>query len=795
MRPIFPVIAAMVIVVTVFSATQGADGVTGMASVPVEGVVLLEGVPVAKAEVHADWLGVIPGTRRLTSKSLTVTTDDSGQFHFEGPPARFAVVLRVERGDAFSAGAIRVTGIERQKLEIAISSKNGARLSGRVIDSKGTPLRRARVVVRFREGWQNNSAFPGEIAVFLREGKLQTDSDGRFKTPAVPRDRSYRFLVDMAGHEAAISDWFRADDATHDLIVNRLINVVGTVRDRAGQPAAGAKVAYTTTNHRAEAIANGEGRFELRSVPETSGFLTIGHGDFRFHGEWLSSLISPIERILVRTSEPSTTVMKTRPLVPREERLKLARRVLDPLADRLLNPQRAGENESAERQVPFRRGREQQLLQLAQAMAKAEPQFVLDYLDKHPALSEGADTIRVQVANELRYRNVERTRDLIAQTQNAGSACMMLCSLFDVIDPKDRESRLGLLSEALIKARATKDPSFRVLGLAKVGARLFDLGEKERANVVLREGEEAAKQLPPLGFAGYARGVFAEQLATIDVEAALALTQGLGVSLEFVRHHGNMAYRLAGIDPAQAERVLNLITPKKETSGFDRDHYAIRVCNRMAPRDLPRARRIADSTRLLVNRAYAYGVMADALARSQPDTATELLRRAFAILDEVAAQPESSTVQTLSVPAPTAGALLATAEHIDPALLAEFFWHAVSFQRPHTEDQEQIFRVSLSNGALAGFVARYDVTIAAKLLNTLDEPPAPRSLASVAQLLIDPVKAVEMVEAMPEGAALDRKDRMRLELAEQLASRDTRYWQLPTINAGIWIVGAEEGGE
>lgn len=708
---------------------------------------------------------------------------------------RFAVELRAGRGDAFSARPSRVTGTQRQNVEVSISLKHGVRLSGRIVDSRGTPLGRAPVLVRFREKWQNNAGVPGEIADFAQAGKLETESDGRFKTPAVPRNRSYRFTVEIPGHEAASSEWYMADAETHGLIVNRLVNVAGTVHDRAGQPAAGAKIAYITRHRRAEAVADQAGRFELKSVPETAVFLTIGHGGFRFHGEWMSSLTSPIDRTLVRISEPSTNVMTTRPMMPREERLKLARRLLDPLMDRLLNPQRAGENEEAERQVPFRRGREQQLLQLARVMAKVEPQVVLDYLDKHSVPGNEGDQIRVQAANELRHRSVERTRELISQTQDAGAACTMLCSLCDLIDPKDRGSRLDLLSEALVKARATKEPSFRVLGMGRVGGRLFDLGEKERANIVLREGAEAAKQLPRLGFAGFARGSFAEQLAPIDVDAALDLTRDLGVSLEFVRHHGNMAHRLAGIDPAQAERVLNLITPNKETSGFTRDRYAIRVCYRMAARDLPRAGRIADSVRILVNRAYAYGVMAHALARSQPEKATEFLRHAFTVLDDAALEPESATAQTTLRPATTAGALLATAERIDPSLVSEFFWHALSFQRPMAEEPAAFWQVQQANGGLSGFVARYDIPIAAKLLATVDASPEPRNLACVAQLLIDPVKSLEKVEAMPEGRDLDRKDRMRLELAEQLATQDARYWQLPARYAGIWMIDDEDLGE
>jgi hypothetical protein len=49
--------------------------------------------------VRAEWLVVIPGTRRLTPKSLMVVTDDKGHFRFEEPAARFGVSLRAEGSD------------------------------------------------------------------------------------------------------------------------------------------------------------------------------------------------------------------------------------------------------------------------------------------------------------------------------------------------------------------------------------------------------------------------------------------------------------------------------------------------------------------------------------------------------------------------------------------------------------------------------------------------------------------------------------------------------------------------
>jgi hypothetical protein len=90
---------------------------------------------------------------------------------------------------------------------------------------------------------------------------------------------------------------------------------------------------------------------------------------------------------------------------------------------------------------------------------------------------------------------------------------------------------------------------------------------------LLREGEAVAKELPTAAWAGYARGAFAADLRLIDVPAALALIKDLKNPHEFVRHHGNLAYRLAGAHPPEAERVLDLVRQLTEKGRSERSHH------------------------------------------------------------------------------------------------------------------------------------------------------------------------------------------------------------------------------
>src|SRR5262249_13885770 len=196
-----------------------------------------------------------------------------------------------------------------------------------------------------------------------------------------------------------------------------------------------------------------------------------------------------------------------------------------------------------------------------------------------------------------------------------------------------RAEKLALLNQALVHSRAIKGNDHRVIHLAWIAKRFWALGEKERAGTLLREGQKVAKELPPAAWAGYARGAFAEDLALIDLPGALALMKDLKDPFEYIRHHGNLAQKLGGADPAQAERVYGLLLKGKDARQvYNRDQSAVRVCHRMAPADLPRARKIAETIQDPYYKARAYGVMAQALAKARPKDALGLLDHAFDLL-------------------------------------------------------------------------------------------------------------------------------------------------------------------
>ncbi len=173
-------------------------------------------------------------------------------------------------------------------------------------------------------------------------------------------------------------------------------------------------------------------------------------------------------------------------------------------------------------------------------------------------------------------------------------------------------------------------------------------------------------------------GIYAENLALVDLDAAVNVLKGFPDVREMWHYAGNIAHRLSGQDPAAAERVLDLI--KVPMLASVRGKYAfqweVMACYRMARVDLPRAMRIADSLTAKysaagpIKKAHAYGVMAMALAEKDPAAAKAMLRQAFEQI--TAPRIDKQTAW------PVAIALLGYSERIDPERTREYFWRALA---------------------------------------------------------------------------------------------------------------------
>ena len=285
-----------------------------------------------------------------------------------------------------------------------------------------------------------------------------------------------------------------------------------------------------------------------------------------------------------KVEEPPRLVRKTLPPpLPRPEEVALARRLLDPYAERVL-----------------KQGGEPEKVRTLEALARIEPERVLELIQQKKVFDGPVLQRHDRPASGQRPDGRERRRG----PGGAGGAGRPRVEGDRV---HRREQKTGR-PEPRPGARSARPGAPECPGGegarwheaaadGQVAERFLDLGQAERGRAILREGEAMAKQLPKGGWVGYARGAFAEELVQIDLEAALALTKDLADADEFDRHHGNIAHELAGRDPAQAERVLAMVKDRVGARA-----YTVRVVYRMAPLDLARARRLASRSATTASR-------------------------------------------------------------------------------------------------------------------------------------------------------------------------------------------------
>ena len=417
--------------------------------------------------------------------------------------------------------------------------------------------------------------------------------------------------------------------------------------------------------------------------------------------------------------------------------------------------------------------------------AVVDPQELLRELREKasavPALA--AQGLRTQVIKSLGAEHIDEARELVEESSEPAAKAEMLCVLSTMATNPVRKREF--LGEALVDARASHIPAMRIAAMASVGSQLMDLGEKEKGAVVLKEALGEVEGLPKFGEGFFARAELAVHLARVDVPAAVELLKGSkGRPQQFAHRCGQLAQVVAAIDPAAAEDILKMIPEWSGPEKFSwQPVFVPHVACKMAARDLPRARRLADALDSAAARGWAYGAMADTLAATDRPQATELLRHAFALLDQASAEEPNAVIDR----AAAAGALARTAEKIDPALVPECFWHAVSFAKPSADDEKRPPQRLETNGELAALLARYEPGVAANVYQMADigEIDSARRL-----LFIDPERAVRLVESLP---ALDEegwpRDETGLFVTLDLALSDADFWDRTMRESVGWFPG------
>jgi protocatechuate 3,4-dioxygenase beta subunit len=684
--------------------------------------------PVSGAIVRAVWSH---GMEERASEEAHLTTDDRGEFAVDGVHPRGRLGLRAKSEDAVTERMLQWQAGNPGPVMLSISETNWLTPAGRVIDSTGAPVAGASVSIREQVYLRLSPDEPLERPV---DGppEIATDEQGRFAPlPRLEPYGIYRAEASAPGFPTARTDWVpfsRLHSGFPPIVLPRLVDVSGRVIDSRGKGLAGASITLDNGTERVKAAADPEGRFRLQDVPVGTAFLFVHKPAYRLSGRLIST-DADIAGTLFRRDEPASVMKASPSALDREERHALARRLIEPL----LKPGGKKDTES--------------MLRAGELLASIDPAGALEWLETEPRKpAQVGMAVRVAVAQQLAKTDPDEALLIGESIEQPIWRSKVYLDVCDALPEDGRPRKLEILGQAILYARGSDNPAFRAFLLGQVGERLLDLGETNRATEVLRDGEQIARELSTAGFLGYTRGAFAVELAQIDLPAALELAGNLSDASEYNRHHGNIAHELAGKRPAEAERVLNMIKVEdKQYIVHRRDQYLVRVCYRMAAVDLERARKLSRSAHDACQRAYACGVMAQALAGTETERAETLLREAFGILQAHvdAGQDRFNYVYSAST---IAGALLPIAETIDPALRAELFWQAVSMRLLPGADQAQAQLAELSDAILAMHLARYDRDVAQSLLLRLGSSARGTENWLRAMALVSPRQAAVHVE-------------------------------------------------
>lgn len=231
-----------------------------------EGVVVDEkGEPVAGVPIHANWnyeRGVQPGADTPGRMNGSDTTDDEGRFSIYGlKEGKYR--LRLWQPGVYSSHPVARTG----STDIRVVLMAAGQLTGRVI-SLGAPVVGANVTAQVGKAGADGHTSWEHV------GWARTDGDGLFRLDSLPPDRPFRLQIRHDGHKQLELEGVRASDRRETYVLDRGIQIGGTVVNREGAPVGGVNlVVKVNGQHRKNVTSGANGRFQAGGLDE--GEITV----------------------------------------------------------------------------------------------------------------------------------------------------------------------------------------------------------------------------------------------------------------------------------------------------------------------------------------------------------------------------------------------------------------------------------------------------------------------------------------------------------------------------------------
>jgi len=668
--------------------------------------------------------------------------DKAGRFEFTDLPGEAHISLDWSwGGDLLIPLASPWHGvIPSDVAEVAVPPFELAKATGRVVDEAGKPLDEVLIECRWRRGRDHDDNHDHRATGTHDGGKYALWADPACELQATFHGKG------LSTREIPWTSFGKLASAPlPDVVLRhespiRREKLFGTVTDRQKIPVAGATVFWTPEKIVAgdsaaeykpcqpmQVITDSRGRFALEGVP-TKAFAVFAHQDgFRFYGQWVEEKAAGLEITLSRPGEPPRRILRTLPPpLARSQRVELAGRAMNVLVDRLLC-----RNENNGDFPP-------ELLRLLPVLAPQQARALL--AEKMMKNEKDEQVLRNGLQPQEDFALTVFVRWAAASCLTAEGRAAICLELSDVARQFDGKMSARVLQHGLREAREVGNAPRRLQLYGRIAQRLLDAGRGKEGTELFREGLVLAKTFSAAASEGE-RVDFAVRLARIDPSAARQLLIGMR-DINHDRGVQEIAASLAGTMPAETERILNVLCQEDFVPGAG----FVAVCVRMAGVDLPRARRLVLRISGRSLRAHAYALMAVAVRTSQPDEAVRLLHQAFDF-EEVPPEGIAGLGQSMhglfggrtDTPscahytygsdgrrvlnfddekcnrATVAAALLPLVERVNPELLDEFLWKAISLREPppwpdvqYGYGHDRIKAPAEADMPLAALLARYD---------------------------------------------------------------------------------------
>ena len=513
----------------------------------------------------------------------------------------------------------------------------------------------------------------------LEQGPVKTGSQGAFQTPSTLLIGStYRVSIRQDGFAPFVSDWVKLNGeraAIPPIHLQPVQKLVGQINDRQGRAIAGARVFVPAGDP--ETVTDSQGRFALAGFKAGKAVILVEQRGFRLHG-WLIDPSSHAEvgsLTLERASEVPGPVMK--PLadpIPFAESRALADRLLEPYLHEPV------ENENDEPR-----------LYAILALCESDLDRALALL-KDGEFRDGDrlyPLVREYAAAKVAEKDGARAVAMIESIPDPVAKVSAIAKVVKALPASERARKQALLELAtgLLKDGAQRaDGAGRLRLVSAIAEQWLEIGERDRARLVLEEGKSSSNVFHT-GYLG--------QLARLDPDHVMAQLQKQPNYINPSQRDAEVtaiAVQLATDHPADAERFFNLRLG--HTDRFPTGTDTLRLCLRLARVDPTRARRVVASLGEPGIRACAWANVALGLAEKDKAGASEAMDRAIQEIDRLrtsalAREPVYAVGGVLLLyPTNPAAVILPVVERISPERLDEVFWQAVALHVRIKTDRE-----------------------------------------------------------------------------------------------------------